>query len=292
MKKSTFIARATSFLFVGMIPISLFSQSKYWRDVKVEFSTGISYEISTLKSSYLNRYSPPFLSGAYVSSAEQTVNLRGKSNWGFNAALTYYPLERLGVQVQVEFGRPQLRGANSNYDVSLNYALLSPAGSPPYPYIFERSYGWPGTDGNMDETCLSLNAVARLPLSQRVTINFSGGPTYFRVKSEGVGLAYSRYWMEDANFMGETFQLKFKLGPFNRLGMNLGGEFNWVIFSTVAFVADARFYSTSEAKVPIDILANEMLDQPISETKATMKLGEVGLNPSFFRVNLGLKYLF
>jgi hypothetical protein len=292
MKKRTFMGWVFLLLLVGVIPASLFAQAKDWKDVKVEFSTGISWEFLPLSSSYLHKYSPPFFSGAYVSTAQQTINLKGKANWGVNAALTYYPVEHLGIQFQVEFGRPRLKGKNTNYDVYLNYTLSSPAGSPPYPYVFERSYGWPSTEGTVDELCFSLNAVVRLPLSKRITLNFSGGPTYFRVKSEQVGLAYSRYWMEDAYFNGETFQLKFKLGYLNRLGANLGGEFNWLIFRTVAFVADFRFYSTSEVKLPIRLLPNEMLNQPLAETAATMELGKIGFNPSFYRINLGLKYLF
>ena len=292
MKKHSLITRAALLILGAAIPASVFAQPKPWKDVKFEFSTGISWEVLPLSSSYLHKYSPPFLSGAYVSTAQQTLNLKGKANWGVNAAMTYFPVEHLGVQFQVEFGRPRLKGKNTNYDVSLNYSLSTPAGSPPYPFLFERSYGWPSTEGTVDELCFSLNAVVRLPLSKRLTLNFSGGPTYFLVKSEQVGLAYSRYWMEQGYFNGETFQLKFKLGSFGRLGMNLGGEFNWLVFRTVAVVADIRYYSSSEVKLPVKVMQNEMLNQPLAETAATMKLGKIGFNPSFYRVNLGLKYLF
>lgn len=292
MKRDSLIIRLAVFIFFAAIPLSVFAQPKPWKDVKFEFNTGISWEFLPVSTSYFHKFSPPFLSGAYVSTAEQTFNMEGKSNWGVNAALTYYPIERLGIQFQVEFGRPKLIGKNPDYEVVMNYSLSTPAGSPPYPYVFERAYGWPGTEGTVDELCFSLNAAVRLPLSERVTVNFSGGPTYFHVKSEQVGLAYSRYWMEDAYFMGETFQLKFKLGTFGRLGMNLGGEFNWLIFRTVALIADVRFFSTTEAKLQIVLVPNEMLDEPIQETAATMQLGKIGFNPSFYRFNLGMKFLF
>jgi hypothetical protein len=292
MRKSVLTRFLTAGTILGLATASLFAQTDRWKDVKLEFSTGLSYEFSPLRSSYLHKYSPPFLSGAYVSTAQQTINLRGKPNWGVNGALTFFPLEHLGVQVQVEYGRPRLRGANSSYDVFLNYALASPAGSPPYPYVFEKSYGWPSTEGNLNELCLSLNAVIRLPLSNRICLNFSGGPTYFSVKAEGVGLAYSQYWMEDSYFMGETFQLKYRLGTFGKLGLNLGGEFNWIIFNTVGLVADVRFYGCPETRVQLEVLPNEMLDVPLSEVKTTMRLGSVQINPTFYRVNLGLKYLF
>ena len=292
MNKYSFFTRAALVLLAAACPAVVFAQPKPWQDIKYEFSTGISWEFLPLSSSYLHQYSPPFLSGAYVSTARQTLNFDGEANWGVNAAFTYFPEEHLGVQFQIEFGRPRLGGINSNYNVLLNYSLSSPPGTLPYPYIFERSYGWPSTEGTVDELCFSLNAAVRLPLSNRLSVNFSGGPTYFLVKSEQVGLAYSRYWMEEGYFMGETFQLKFKLGSFGRLGLNLGGEFNWLAFRSVAIVADIRYYATLEASLPIELLPNEMLDQAISETSATMELGEINFNPSFYRINLGLKYMF
>lgn len=292
MKKHSLFTLVALLWLIAAVPVSVFAQSSPWKDVKLEFSTGISWEWLPLSTSYLHKYSPPFLSGAYVSTARQTLNLEGKPNWGINAAMTYFPTERLGLQFQVEFGRPRLDGKNSQYGVLMNYSLSSPAGSPPYPYLFERTYGWPSTEGTVDELCFSLNAAVRLPISESVAIYFSGGPTYFRVKSEQVGPAYSRYWMEDGSFMGETFQLKYELGWFGRLGMNLGGEFNWLVFRAMAIVADVRFYWASETNVPIELLPNEMLDQPISEVAATMELGEISFNPSFYRINVGLKYFF
>ena len=290
--KKTFCLLPIALFLVFLVPRSLFSQLKNWKDVKLEFSTGISWDFSPLKTSYLHQYSPPFLSGAYVSTAQQTFHIQGRSSAGVNGVLTYYPLEHIGIQAQVEYGRPRLRGGNSAYAVNLNYALTSPAGSPPYPYVFERSYGWPSTDGILDELCVSLDAVARLPLSRRQSLNLSGGLTYFNVKAETAGIAYSQYWMEAGYFMGETYQLKVKLGPFQKLGLNLGGEFNWIVFSTVAVVADVRFFSCPEAKVPLNVEPNEMLTTPLAQVKATMNLGSVQIDPTFYRVNLGLKYLF
>lgn len=292
MKNGLLFVLATVLLLVVSGPVPASAQTKPWKEVRFELSTGLSREFLPLSTSYLHEYSPPFLSGAYVSSARQTLKLEGQENWGVNAALTYFPSEHLGVQFQVEFGRPRLKGKNSDYHVSVNYSTISPAGSPPYPYLFERSYNWPGTEGTVDEVCLSLNAALRLPVSERLVLGFSAGPTYFRVRSEQVGPAYSRYWMEDGYFMGETFQLKYRLGWFGRLGLNLGGEIGWRIIGTVALIADFRYFSASETGLAIELLPNEMLAMPLSEASATMALGEVRFDPSFYRINLGLKYLF
>jgi hypothetical protein len=279
-------------LFLSFACLPLFSQAKTWKDIKFEFSTGVSYAWSLFDTSYHHQYSPPFLSGAYVSNAEQNIYLWGRTTWGVNAALNYYPLKMLGLQLQVEWGKPKFNGDNSSYPVWLNYSLSDPAGNPPYPYIFERTYGWPDTEGYLNEVCVSLNLMLRLPLSRKFSLNVSVGPTYFWVKGEGVGLAYSKYWMEEGYFMGETYQLKYKFGPLQRFGGNLGAEFNWVLFSNVSLVTDVRFYGCSKSSLALDVLPNEMLTDPLAQVKQTMNIGKIKVDPSFYRLNLGLKYLF
>ena len=44
--------------------------------------------------------------------------------------------------------------------------------------------------------------------------------------------------------------------------------------------------------MPLNVEPNEMLTTPLDQVKATMKLGSVQIDPTFYRVNLGLKYLF
>jgi hypothetical protein len=284
---------AVFLLCFGLFTPTLSAQSgRRLKDFRFEFTTGVSFQQSILDSSYFHEFSPPFLSGAYVSSADQTVYFKGRTSWGMNAALTYFPAEKFGLQFQFEYGRPRFEGNNSNYDLRMNYSLSDPAGAPPYPFLFERSYGWPDTEGNLNELCFSLNAVMRLPVSNTIVLNISLGPTYFRVTGEGVGLAYSKYWMEDDYFVGETFQLKIDFGPIHRLGLNVGGEFNWLLFHNVCLTADARFFACPEDEVALDILPNEMLTEPLDQVKTTMNIGRIKVNPTFYRVNLGLKYLF
>jgi hypothetical protein len=273
--------------------LQLLSQTgKDWKDYRFEFSTGVSYQQSILDSSYHHQFSPRFLSGAYESTADHTIYFKGRTSWGMNVGLTYFPMEKLGLQFQLEYGRPRFEGDNTNYDVWLNYSLSTPAGSLPYPFLFERSYGWPDTEGTLNELCFSLNGVLRLPVSRKITLNVSLGPTYFLVKGEGVGLAYSKYWMEEGYFIGETFQLKIAFGPIHRLGLNAGGEFNWLLFHNVCLSADARFFASPEVEVGLDILPNEMLTDPFDQVKKTMNVARIKVNPTFYRVNLGLKYLF
>jgi hypothetical protein len=268
------------------------SDKSYWSTMKFELSTAVSFEKALLDSTYFHQYSPPFLSGAYQSNAEHTINLNGQTGWGISAAFAYLPFKVLGFQLQAEYGKPKISGKNSPYQVYVNYALTQDAGPPPYPFEFERTFGWPDTTGHLTELCLSLNLLVRLPISKKIAFSFSGGPTYFRVEGKGTGLSYAKYWMEDGWFMGETYQYKFDFGPLQKLGANLGAELNWVLFSTICYVMDVRFYYCAKSTLPMDIINENLIPDPFDQIKATMNLHNISVNPSFYRINVGLKYLF
>jgi hypothetical protein len=98
--------------------------------------------------------------------------------------------------------------------------------------------------------------------------------------------------MEEDYFVGETFQLKVAFGPIDRLGFNVGGEFNWLLLHYVCFIADLRLFTSPEAEVSLNVLPNEMLSDPFDQVKQTLNIGRIKVNPTFYRLNLGLKYLF
>jgi opacity protein-like surface antigen len=303
MKKFCIVGILVSFAILTLGPQDLLSQatpaqtrtdrsSNYWSRFKFELSTAISYQKSLLDSSYFHQYSPPFLSGAYDSLADHTIKLKGKDGWGFNVGFAFFPTEMFGVQFLVDYAKPKLSGGNTQYNVWLNYALSFDA-TPPYPYIFEYTYGWPNTAGDITEICLSLNGVFRLPVFEKLALYLSGGLTYFRVDGEGTGLAYSEYWYEAPWFLGDTFNYKYKIGPIRTLGLNIGAEFNWVLFSNMCFVLDARYFACPAKTLPMKIINEELNTKtPFDEINMTMNLQDLTVNPSFYRINLGLKYLF
>jgi hypothetical protein len=280
-------------------PASTESASAYWSKFKFEIGTAVSYQQSLIDSSYFHQYSPPFLSGAYESQGTHFVKIRGQEGWGFNVGLAYYLSANFGIQLFVDYAKPKLSGPSSPYDVSLHYALTYDA-SPPYPNTFEYTYEWPETAGDVTEVGVSLNGAVRLPVSKRVAFNLSGGLTYFHVDGKATGISYSYYWWEDGWFKGRTFNVKYKVGPIDRLGFNLGAEFNWVLFSNMCLLVDARYFACSSETLPMTVI-NENLVTPASpafgeilfeKVVETMNLRDLTINPSFYRLNIGLKYLF
>jgi hypothetical protein len=55
---------------------------------------------------------------------------------------------------------------------------------------------------------------------------------------------------------------------------------------------DVRFYGCSKSTLPLDIINEGLIPDPFDQIKATMNLGKITINPSFYRINFGLKYLF
>jgi hypothetical protein len=273
--------------------------SEYWSKFKFEIGTSFSYQKSLIDSSYFHQYSPPFLSGAYESLADHTIKIQGKDGWGFNIGLGYFPATNFGIQLLFDYAKPKLTGPTSAYHVWLNYALTFNA-TPPYPNIFEYTYQLPETAGDMTEMGVSLNGAFRLPISRRLAVALSGGLTYFHIDGKATGIAYSYYWWEDGWFKGRTFDIKYKIGTIDKLGLNLGAELNWVLFSNMCFVLDARYFACpSETRTMT--LINEGLvtppspaykEIPFEEIVATMNLQDLTIDPSFYRINIGLKYLF
>jgi hypothetical protein len=275
------------------------SASEYWSKYKFEIGTSLSYQNSLIDSSYFHEYSPPFLSGAYESQASHTVKIEGKDGWGFNVGLAYFPATNFGVQLLFDYAKPKLSGPTTAYDVWLNYALTFNA-TPPYPNIFEYTYQLPETAGDMTEMGVSLNGVFRLPLSRRLAVAISGGLTYFYIDGKATGLAFSYYWWEDGWFKGRTFDVKYKIGTIEKLGLNLGAELNWVLFSNMCFVLDARYFGCPSQTRTMTLINEGLVTAPspafdeilFEKVKELMNLHDLTINPSFYRINIGLKYLF
>src|SRR4030043_2308364 len=108
------------------------------------------------------------------------------------------------------------------------------------------------------------------------------------------------YWYEDGWFWGRTFDVKCKIGATEKLGLNIGAELSWVLFSNMCFVLDTRYFACPSSTLPMDIIDEGLVPPPpppyeeiaFNEIRATMNLKEITINPSFYRINLGLKYLF
>jgi hypothetical protein len=272
---------------------ALFSQTTPWSEVKFEVRTALGYQKALLDSSYLHQYSPPFLSGAYESTAQQTLKMEGETAWGMSLGVSYFPLPQLGCQILFDYGKPRIGGQNSTYEFYLDYALVDPPGDPPYPYVYEREHFWPTTRGNLSQVCFSLNAVVRLPIAKSLAVNASAGPTLFRTGGKAASIGYTFCRIEDESFIEETYQIPYNFGPVIKLGVNVGIDLSLVLVSNLCATLDARAFFGPKYNLRLKLDEDSwQLSQPLNEVEAVMQLGKIRVNPSFYRLDIGLKYLF
>lgn len=287
--------KITFFLFLSLavffMPSLAEAQQDYRSLGRFEISTALSYNHSFLDTSYYHSYSPPYEPYPYVSNAQQTVNIEGDISWGFSAAFNYFPAENFGLQFLAEFLKPPLSGGNSSYDIDLLFFTSQAPGS--LPSAYERSYDWRATQGTLSQYCLNLNGVGRLPIGSVFILELSGGISYHSFKGEAVSLGYSTYWLgAQSVLLGETYQLRYTFGREYKWGLNGGAELGFLIYSNIVITLDVRYFYCAEVSLPIQVQDDGLTSDPIEVVRTNMNLGEISVNPSFLRLNVGVKFLF
>ncbi len=260
-------------------------------DVKAELGFGWSLHAPAISTSYLNQFVPPMTPTAnYVnSSASQIVRLNGKVGTGMAGFLNILINDRFGVQLLVDYFRPNVGGSNSDFDILLNYTTTGAR-------QYTRSDSWPSSRGNFTETTYSLNGLVRFPLSPDVSFSLSGGPTAFYLKGEATPMGYCSFRLEQDvdvyTLYIKTFQLVYDFGPKTTYGGNLGGEVAYTIMRTVILALDVRYFLSTRDDFQMHITENEGLTEDAQTIEQALNLGSIRIDPSYFRVSLTLRFRF
>jgi len=260
-------------------------------DVKAELGFGWSLHAPAISTSYLNQFVPPMTPAAnYVnSSASQTVRLNGKIGTGMAGFFNILINDRIGVQLLVDYFRPNVGGSNSDFDILLNYTTTGAR-------QYTRSDSWPDSKGNFTETTYSLNGLVRFPLSSDISFSLSGGPTAFYLKGEATPMGYCSFRLEQDvdvyTLYIKTFQLVYDFGPKTTFGGNLGGEIAYTIMRTVILALDVRYFLSARDDFQMHITPNEGLTEDAQTIEEALNLGSIRIDPSYFRVGLTLRFRF
>jgi len=260
---------------------------------KFELSAAYAWENPRLNASYLHSYAPPFTPGTFQSSASQTLALKGRKSHGYTAALRYFPIRFAGLEVLYDAFKADLTGVNSNYKTYLKYVSRQPPDYIPIEYVIQREEPWPATEGEFKETIISVNAVARAPLAPILTVKVSAGASFCNFEAQSSSIAFTKYWLggHGVLFMQE-YRLALDWGTPKTTGYNFGGELNLDLFSNIGLAADVRYFSFPETSARWHVQTGEGVSETAETLESLMSLGPVKFNPSLFRVNLGLRFLF
>jgi len=260
-------------------------------DLRFELGFGWSLVGPRMNASYVNRYQPLLdpPDRLIASSADQTVRFNGKTGLGMNAFFNVLFAENVGLQVLADYHRPGLGGANDPYDVEVQFLAFEPE-------TWARAYDWPNSSGNLTETTFSFNALARFRIADDLTLSASAGPSifHFEGKAGHLGYTYFDLALVGAEYVltGETYRMVVDFGPTTKYGMNVGVEAAYEAFRSVVLAFDVRWYIAAAADLPLHIVDDDVINRPIDEIEATIGLGSLNVNPSYFRAAVALRYIF
>jgi hypothetical protein len=260
-------------------------------DLRFELGFGWTLVGPFMNASYLNQYQPTLTpADHYISSfASQTVHFKGKTTYGLNGFFNLLFTERFGLQVLADYHRPGIGGANDPYLVELNFTAFEPE-------TYSRSIDWNNSTGNLTETTFSLNALARFPVADRLSLGVSAGPSIFYFEGKAGHIGYTYFNLEQ---VGETYQLSggtyrmiVAFGPETKYGVNAGVEADYEAFRHVILAVDLRWYGAASADLPMHVVEDEIITVPLDQIEATIGLGHIRVNPSYIRAGLAIRFVF
>ncbi len=260
-------------------------------DMRFELGFGWTLVGPRMNATYVNQYTPTLTPpDRYISSsASQTVRVKGKTTYGMNGFFNLLFTDNVGLQVLADYHRPGIGGSNTDYDVAMSFLAFEPE-------TYTRSTEWPASNGNFTETAFSLNALARFRVASDLSLSVSGGPSVFHMEGKGGYIGYTFFELEyvDPQYVlsGGEYQMVFEFGSQTTYGMNLGVEAAYEAFRHVILAFDVRYYGSPKKVVPLHIVEDEVITHPIDEIEATIGLGTLRIDPSYFRAGLAIRFVF
>lgn len=260
-------------------------------DMRFELGFGWTLVGPAMNATYHNAYAPPLTPpDRYISSwAEQSVRFKGKATYGMNGFFHVFFNNNLGLQVLADYHRPGLGGGNAPYSVRMNFLATEPES-------YSRSIDWPESTGNLTETSFSLNALARFEIADNLWLSVSGGPSVFHFEGKAGYLGYSFFSLEENDgqyqLSGGTYRLIVEFGPQTKYGYNIGIEAAYEAFRQVILAFDVRWFGAPRTDLPLSVVDDEVITQPVQEIEQRMGLGTLRVDPSYFRAGLAVRFIF
>lgn len=269
--------------------LSLLAAAPLAAQVRFELGFGWSFINPDFSAKYVNSFSPPYTPGAYTSSASQTINVAGRPAFGIGGFLNVLFGERFGIQILADYTRPKLKGTNTPLDVTLSYTSSSPQ-------VYETSIAWPDTGGNYTETVFSLNLVARFPVASDVAVSVSGGPSAYYLDGRAAPMGFVSYRLDQVDSTFQLFQnslrMIYQFGSKTTMGFNIGAELAYRFMQSVILAVDLRRFQSASADFPMHIVSDPVLPLPAGEIDTILGLGSLRINPSYFRANIIIRFVF
>jgi hypothetical protein len=265
---------------------------------KFEMTLSLGSVSIHLDTFYSTRYSTPFdTSSLNVSSASQTLTIKGRRGLSFGGSVSYFLGRSFGIQVLADSFSSALYGQNEPYEISFKYIGIDWPYPTPIERTVESSIPWPDTEGKLHHLTFSLNSIVRFEAGRTAAFYLSAGLSYFLMRGEIASLGYSKYWMGGhAVLYSEHARLQASLESAHKIGANAGIGVKANIFNSLFLFLEGRYFYCPKMGLkitPTQILNKEEIYmpsamEPLSRIGEIMNLGAIKLDPSFLGIRAGL----
>jgi hypothetical protein len=262
-------------------------------DIRFELGFGWTLVSPAMNATYLNQYQPTLAPpDRYIaSSASQTVRFKAKTTYGMNGFFNVMFAESFGLQVLADYHRPSLGGSNAPYLVEMQFRTFTDTTE-----TYSRALEWDHSVGNLTETTFSLNALARFRVADALSLSVSAGPSMFHFEGKAGHIGYTYFDLalvgQQYQLTGGTYRMIVEFGPQTKYGMNVGVEAAYEAFRSVILAVDLRWYGSPKTDLPLHIVEDEIITVPLDTIESTIGLGSLGVNPSYIRAGLAIRFIF
>ncbi|MGB7294028.1 MAG: hypothetical protein WBC70_00425 [Candidatus Aminicenantales bacterium] len=243
-------------------------------------------------------YSDDWSEGILESVTESgTISHEFKRPFGFTMSMSYLILGGLGLQLRADYNTTVKISDDQGSHYNLAWSWTSDAGP------FETEENWPVT-GEFSLMPISLNLIYKIQGSGVFIPYISAGVTYFtgNVKISTTG-AYAFSYVSGDYRRIEYLSLPLRMDEsLSGVGFNLNGGFDFRLMKNIALTVDAAYFIKSKieknwAVAPGTYPGNNfpefswIIDQEFADILSDA-LGTLSINPSFFKVAGGIKFIF
>ena len=258
---------------------------------------GGSFVSSSLQTTYVSRYSPPFEFVSHTSAATQTLPLDASAALGLQLGVERALGAHVGLQLLGVYSDAELSGVPGQYELRATYTSRPPPSNEPVEVTLRRSEARPGATGRLKTLALALNLSAWLDLGPRARLGVSAGPTWLRTSGNAESLVFTSYTLGGHSVLFSEDQLVSFDFATSGLGLDVGGFLEADLGRAVGVRLDVRYGWGPERDADVTLReivnASEIIrGVPLAEIEAGLAPPPLRLDASFFSASLQLAFRF
>lgn len=185
--------------------------------------------------------------------AGQVLALDPATGRGGEFGVNLFAARSVGIQAFVAYAATDLGGANSPYEIDLQYTSRPPPDYRPTLVNVRRNLPWPATTGRLRQWSLGVGPAVRWRRAP-VTLVASGGLAWARVSGEAEPLGFTEFWLGGHSVLfSEEMRVRASLGPATGVGGYLGAALGTDLAPHLALTASVRVLLMGEVDLPARI---------------------------------------